>query len=133
MGLRVRDIFGQVYLTHGQLPIHDYPHNPASLFTQWTDIALRLYALSGNASWVAKAEGMLAYHLANGMTPNASSWAWPGVPFASSDAGDRLYRGSAQGNVSGKGDGVGVIEVDKVSPIDSSKALRVCPSHRTVV
>ena len=47
MALRVRDIFGQVYLTHGQLPIHDYPHNPASLFTQWTDIALRLYALSG--------------------------------------------------------------------------------------
>ena len=131
MALRVRDIFGQVYLTHGQLPIHDYPHNPASLFTQWTDIALRLYALSGNASWVAKAEGMLAYHLANGMTPNTSSWAWPGVPYASSDAGDRLYRGSAQGNVSGKGDGVGVIEVDKVSP--SSKALRVCPSHHAVV
>ena len=49
--------------------------------------------------------------------------------YASSDAGDRLYRGSAQGNVSGKGDGVGVIEVDKVSP--SSKAL--CPSHHAVV
>ena len=80
MALRVRDIFGQVYLIHGQLPTRDYPHNPASLFTQWTDIALRLYALSGNASWVAKAEGMLAYHLANGMTPNTSSWAWPGVP-----------------------------------------------------
>eukprot|EP00038_Savillea_parva_P001012 m.100751 g.100751 ORF g.100751 m.100751 type:complete len:763 (+) comp10359_c0_seq3:79-2367(+) len=103
-----------IYLTHGQMPIKDYPHNPASLFTQWTDVALRLYAYNGNHSWVDKVEQMLAFHLANGTTPNASDWVWPGVPYASSDAGDVRYRGSAQGNVSGKGDGVGVIEPDKV-------------------
>ena len=103
-----------LYLTHGQIPLMDYPHNPASLFTQWVDIALRLYAYNGNTSWVEKAEGMLAFHLANGTTPNSSDWAWPGVPYASSDPGDTIYRGSAKGNVTGSGDGVGVIELDKI-------------------
>jgi hypothetical protein len=106
-----------VYFTHGQLPVRNYPHNPASLFTQWVDVALRLYAYSGNISWVEKAEAMLAYSLVNGTTPNSSEWAWPGVPYASSDAGDTLYRGSVQGNSTGKGDGVGVIEVDKIGGV----------------
>jgi hypothetical protein len=57
---------------------------------------------------------MLAFHLANGTTPNSSDWAWPGVPYASSDPGDTVYRGSAKGNVTGSGDGVGVIELDKI-------------------
>jgi hypothetical protein len=106
-----------VYLTHGQLPAKDYPHNPASLFTQWVDVALRIYAYSGNTSWVEKAELMLAFHLANGTTENSTDWAWPGVPYASSDAGYTVYRGSHHGNVSGSGDGVGVIEADKVGGI----------------
>ena len=96
---------------------HDYPHNPASLFAQWVDVALRIYAYSGNSSWVAKAEVMMAFQLANGTTSNSSEWTWPGVPYASSDAGYTVYRGSHHGNVSGSGDGVGVIEADKIGGV----------------
>ena len=53
---------------------------------------------------------MLDFTLANGITENSSDWAWPGVPYASSDAGYTVYRGSHHGNVSGSGDGVGVFE-----------------------
>ena len=55
-----------------------------------------------------------------GTSPNSSDWAWPGVPYASSDPGDVLYRGSGFGNAtsplghSGSGDGVGIIETDKI-------------------
>ena len=39
------------YMTHGRFPaMPTYPHNPASLFTQWVDVALRLYAYTGNSS-----------------------------------------------------------------------------------
>jgi hypothetical protein len=103
-----------VYYTGPRLPISNYPHNPASLFSQWVDLALRYYAYTGNSSWVVKAEAMLSHHLTNGITPNTSDWAWPGVPYASSDPGDILYRGSGFGNVTGQGDGVGVIETDKI-------------------
>eukprot|EP01043_Picozoa_sp_COSAG02_P043317 COSAG02_NODE_3762_length_6271_cov_49.947181_4_plen_320_part_00 len=96
---------------------HDYPHNPASLFAQWVDVALRIYAYSGNSSWVAKAEVMMAFQLANGTTENSSDWTWPGIPYASSDAGYTVYRGSHHGNVSGSGDGVGVIEADKIGGV----------------
>ena len=103
-----------VYYTYSRFPIARYPHNPASLFAQWTDLALRYYAYSGNNSWVLKAEAFLAHHLYNGTTPNTSGWAWPGVPYASSDPGDVLYRGASITGSSGSGDGLGVIEVDKV-------------------
>ena len=88
---------------------HDYPHNPASLFAQWVDVALRIYAYSGNSSWVAKAEVMMAFQLANGTTANSSDWTWPGVPYASSDAGYTVYRGSHHGNVSGSSSGIEVL------------------------
>ena len=106
-----------VYYTGPRLPISNYPHNPASLFSQWVDLALRLYAYTGNNSWVLKTEAMLSHHLKNGITPNSTDWAWPGVPYASSDPGDVLYRGSGFGNISGSGDGVGVIETDKIGGI----------------
>jgi hypothetical protein len=92
-----------VYYTGPRLPISNYPHNPASLFSQWVDLSLRFHAYTGNSSWVTKAEAMLAHHLNNGMTPNSSDWAWPGVPYASSDPGDLLYRGSGFGNITGQG------------------------------
>lgn len=39
------------------------------------------------------------------------------MPYASSDPGQTNYHGSAFGNVSGQGDGVGVLEVDKIGGI----------------
>ena len=111
-----------VYMTHGQFPLMPtYPHNPASLFTQWVDVALRLYAYTGNSSWVQKTERAFENFLANGTTPNTSDWAYPGVPYASSDPGDVTYRGSAYGerspSRSGSGDGVGVLELDKIGGV----------------
>ena len=106
-----------IYYTCPRLPIANYPHNPASLFSQWVDLALRYYAYTGNSSWVTKAEAMLSHHLVNGTTPNSSDWAWPGVPYASSDPGNVLYRGSGMYDHTshvGSGDGVGVLETDKI-------------------
>jgi hypothetical protein len=106
-----------VYYTGPRLPVANYPHNPASLFAQWTDLALRFYAYTGNSSWITKAEAMLAHHLVNGTTPNSSDWAWPGVPYASSDPGDVFYRGASvydNTSRSGAGDGAGVLETDKI-------------------
>lgn len=79
-----------VYLTRSRFPVVNYPHNPASLFVQWADVALRLYAYNASTTWLDKAERMLAFHLANGTTQNSSDWMWPGVPYASSDAGNPL-------------------------------------------
>ncbi len=56
---------------------------------------------------------MLRYMIANGTTPDDVSWAWPRVPFASSEPNATVYGGFAD-NGSGSGDGLGVLETDKV-------------------
>ena len=69
----------------------------------------------------SKTERAFENFLANGTTPNTSDWAYPGVPYASSDPGDANYRGSAYGEgspcKSGSGDGVGVLELDKIGGV----------------
>jgi hypothetical protein len=38
-----------------------------------------LYTYTGNDTWITKTEQAFANYLANGITPNTSSWAWPAV------------------------------------------------------
>jgi hypothetical protein len=95
----------------------NWPHNPASLYAMLTDFAVRWYAFSGDADAVRVARKALDYHLAHGTTPG--DWAWARVPFASAGAGDADYAGAddAWCDRCGRGDGVGVVEPDKIGAL----------------
>jgi hypothetical protein len=94
-----------------------WPHNPASLYAMLTDSALLWYAFSGDTAAVQLARKALAYQLAHGTTPG--DWEWARVPFASAGAGDTEYRGADDSwcDLCGRGDGIGVIEPDKVGEL----------------
>jgi hypothetical protein len=95
----------------------NWPHNPASLYSMLTDGALLWYAFSGDRAAVDLARRGLDYSLDHGTTP--ADWDWPRVPYASANAGDVDYRGADDEwcDFCGRGDGVGVIEPDKVGEL----------------
>ena len=94
-----------------------WPHNPAGLYAMLTDSAVRWYAFAGDRTAVRLARKALAHQLAHGTTPG--DWAWARVPFASAAAGDAEYGGAddAWCDLCGRGDGIGVIEPDKVGEL----------------
>jgi hypothetical protein len=95
----------------------NWPHNPASLYAMLTDSAVLWYAFSGDRSAVDLVRKALDYQIDHGTT--RGTWAWASVPFASSNAGDLEYGGAddAWCDFCGRGDGVGVIEPDKVGEL----------------
>jgi hypothetical protein len=95
----------------------NWPHNPAGLYAMLTDSAVLWYAFSGDAAAVDLARKGLDYSLAHGTTP--ADWDWARVPYASANAGDVEYRGADDEwcDFCGRGDGVGVIEPDKVGEL----------------
>jgi hypothetical protein len=100
-----------------------WAHNPAGLFAMLTDSALLYYAYSGDQSVMDLARGMLDHLIKFGTTDASDSWAL--APYASSDAGNLVYRGGTdtiycdQENHTpcGRGDGVGYLEPDKVGEL----------------
>ncbi|HEY6031321.1 MAG TPA: hypothetical protein VIU44_12180, partial [Gaiellaceae bacterium] len=66
-----------------------WQHDPASLYGTLVDSLLPWYAYSGDRRAVAVVREMLDYQLAHGTTPQR--WAWAGVPFATSCAGETRY------------------------------------------
>jgi hypothetical protein len=94
-----------------------WPHNPAGFYAMLTDSAVLWYAFSGDAGAIDVARTALAYQIAHGTTPDG--WDWPRVPFASSGAGDLDYQGADDSwcDFCGRGDGIGVIEPDKVGEL----------------
>lgn len=94
-----------------------WPHNPAGFYSMLTDSAVRYYAFSADSAAVDVARRALAYQIAHGTTPK--DWDWPGVPFASAGAGDLDYRGADDTwcDHCGRGDGIDVIEPDKVGDL----------------
>lgn len=94
-----------------------WPHNPAGLYAMLTDSALLWYAFSGDHACVDLARTALRYQLDHGTTPG--DWSWSRVPYASAGAGDLDYRGADDTwcNLCGRGDGIGVIEPDKVGEL----------------
>jgi hypothetical protein len=94
-----------------------WPHNPASFYAMLADSALLWYQFSGDAAAVEVARKALAYQIAHGSTP--SDWDWAKVPFASAGAGDTEYVGADDSwcDFCGRGDGIGVIEPDKVGEL----------------
>jgi hypothetical protein len=94
-----------------------WPHNPAGLYAMLTDSAVLWYAFSGDPAAVLVARKALAYQMAHGTTP--AGWDWARVPFASAGAGDIDYAGADDSwcDFCGRGDGLGVIEPDKVGEL----------------
>lgn len=116
----------------------DWPHDPASIYGAFADSAVAWFAYSGDATVVHLVESMLDYDLAHGLTP--AGWQWPQVPYSSSEAGAKEYRGADDvrynkycGNIDlpeyrspkvdwtgkgcGTGDGLYVLEPDKVGEL----------------
>ncbi len=94
-----------------------WPHNPAGFYAMLTDSAVLWYAFSGDRAAIEVARKGLAYQMAHGTTPD--DWDWARVPYASSGAGDVEYGGADDTwcDFCGRGDGVGVIEPDKVGEL----------------
>ena len=94
-----------------------WPHNPAGFYAMLTDSAVLWYAFSGDAAAMDVARKALSHQIAHGTTP--PDWDWARVPYASSGAGDVDYRGADDSwcDSCGRGDGIGVIEPDKVGEL----------------
>jgi hypothetical protein len=94
-------------------------HNPAGLNAMMVDSALGYYAYSGDRAVLELVRGALEHQLTYGTTPEG--WRWGGVPYASAHSGEREYRGvddvAICGFPCGRGDGIGVIEPDKVGEL----------------
>ncbi len=94
-----------------------WPHNPAGLYAMLAESASLWYAFSGDADAVLFVRRALDYQIDHGTTPHDFSWA--SVPYASAGAGDTDYSGAddAWCDYCGRGDGIGVIEPDKVGEL----------------
>jgi hypothetical protein len=94
-----------------------WPHNPAGLYAMLTDSAVLWYAFSGDQAAVDLVRKALDHQLAHGTTP--ADWDWARVPYASANPGDVDYRGAddAWCDFCGRGDGLGVIEPDKIGEL----------------
>jgi hypothetical protein len=94
-----------------------WPHNPAGLYAMLADSAVLWYAFSGDEAAVRLVRKALDYQLDHGTTP--PDWDWARVPYASAAHGDVDYRGAddAWCDFCGRGDGIGVIEPDKVGEL----------------
>ena len=99
--------------------LHPTSHmaQPAGLFGMLVDALSLYHAFSGNRTVLDLIPPLLDYMLQNGSTPNLTHWKYPGVPYASSTAGDLYFSGAADMDVYGSlgcGDGYGIIEPDKI-------------------
>jgi len=94
-----------------------WPHNPAGLYAMLMDSATQWYAFSGDRRLLEASLKALDAELTHGTT--LPSWDWPLVPFASADPGTLEYRGADDSwcDFCGRGDGIGVIEPDKVAEL----------------
>jgi len=98
-----------------------WAHNPASLNAMIWDSALEYAAYTGDEEVIALSANYLKYHLLHGSTEPTDAWAQ--VPYASSDFGAVEFRGGDdktycdEGKECGIGDGIGIIEPDKVGEL----------------
>jgi hypothetical protein len=66
-----------------------WQHNPAFLYAAFVDSLVAWFPYSADRAGIATVRAMLDYELAHGTTPR--SFAWAGVPFATSCGGQRTY------------------------------------------
>jgi len=94
-----------------------WPHNPAGLYSMLIDSASLWHAFSGDREVVDLVAKLADYQLEHGTTPADAEWAK--VPFASAAPYATEYGGAddAWCDYCGRGDGIGVIEPDKVGEL----------------
>jgi hypothetical protein len=97
-----------------------WPHNPAGFYAMLTDSAVLWYAFSGDAAAVDVVHRALLHQIGHGSTP--ADWDWARVPYASAAAGAADYEGADDRwcDFCGRGDGIGVIEPDKVGELGTA-------------
>jgi len=97
-----------------------WPHNPAGFYAMLTDSAVLWYAFSGDAAAVDVVHRALLHQIEHGSTP--ADWDWARVPYASAAAGAADYEGADDTwcDFCGRGDGIGVIEPDKVGELGAA-------------
>jgi hypothetical protein len=95
----------------------NWPHNPAGLYAMLMDSATLWYAFSGDRRLLDAALKAVDAALAHGTTP--ATWDWAIVPYASADPGQVDYLGADDSwcDSCGRGDGLGVIEPDKIAEL----------------
>ncbi len=102
-----------------------WPHNPASFYAGLAQGARPTTRTRATDRVIDLLRRALDHQIAHGTTPKEPSWAWPGVPYASSDPGAVRYRGAHDFRFAdpkdpprlGRGDGYGVIEPDKLGEL----------------
>jgi len=107
--------YTQSYMDPDTQQAAGWPNNPAGKNAMLIESALGYYQFSGDADVLAVAKGLADQQLATGMTLATDNWA--SVPYASGDADSLTYKGASYGNSTGVGDGVGVIEPDKIGEL----------------
>lgn len=95
----------------------EWPHNPACFYAgSVQSFAIQYYQFTGDARFIELVRGMLDYQLAYGTTP--ANFAWPNLPYASSDPLEKTYQGSTRWEKEGnRGDGLHVVEPDKIGEL----------------
>lgn len=104
--------YTQSYMDPDTQTAAGWPNNPAGKNAMLIESAIGYYQFSGDSSVLAVAKGLADQQLATGMTLASDNWA--SVPYASGDADSLIFKGASYGNSTGVGDGVGVIEPDKI-------------------
>ncbi|SFK69603.1 Ig-like domain-containing protein [Methylocapsa palsarum] len=104
--------FSQSYLNPDTQQMAGWPNNPAGMFSMLIESAMSYYQYSGNYAVITLAQRLADQELTSGMTLSNDNW--PNVQYASGDAGSLTYHGASYGDSTGVGDGVGIIEPDKV-------------------
>ncbi|TAH03561.1 MAG: hypothetical protein EAZ15_02880 [Sphingobacteriales bacterium] len=96
-----------------------WPHNPVCVNAGMVQsLAIDWLNYSGDTTVISLTRKGLDHQIDNGTTP--SNWDWANVPYASSDAGDAVYKGSSKFDAAttdedmGRGDGSYSLEVDKI-------------------
>lgn len=100
------------YMNPNTQELVGWPHNPAGLYSMLIESGYKYYAYSGNTAVMNIAQNVANRQLQSGMTKPTDNWA--SVPYSSGDSGSLTYQGASYGNSTGVGDGVGVMQPDKV-------------------
>lgn len=94
----------------------DWMPNPACIFAGFVQsLALDYRIFSGDNSYIAIVRDCLDQMISNGTTP--SNWTWANCPYASADPRSIVYNGATKWENEGRGDGLYVIEPDKVGEL----------------
>jgi len=91
-------------------------NNPACTFAGFVQsFAVDYRVYSGDTSYINIVRKCLDYQIKHGSTP--TDWKWANCPYSSADAGEIQFKGAIHGSPEGGGDGLSVIEPDKVGEL----------------